>query len=89
MLPITVVFGPEIDGPGSRWEHQHIHLNFASADGGQRREVMAVPVYKLEGIYWDLCNCDSKINVSRIFRLLRRKNILVAFQIYEKATASY
>lgn len=47
-LPIIVGFGPETDGPGCRWGHWYIHLNFASIDREQRRELVVVPVYKLK-----------------------------------------
>lgn len=51
MLPIIVGFSPKTYGLDRRFRHQYIQLDFAQADAGQRRETVAVPLYKLEGLY--------------------------------------
>ena len=75
MLPIVVGLGPGTDGLGYRWEPVH-SAQFCSgmrrarkADGG------GASLYKEEELHWCLCNAYSKINVSRIFKLPRKKNI--------------
>lgn len=78
MLPIFVEFVPEIDGPAVGLGAGSVRSSqFCSSRQRAGREMVAVPAYKPERLYWGQYNSYSKINVSRIFWLPmgKKKNL--------------
>lgn len=73
MLPIVVGFGPGTDGLGYRWEPVHSAQFCSGTRRARKADGGGASLYKVEELHWCLCNSYSKINVSGIFKLPRKK----------------